>query len=413
MEQELTAFHAALMKYGKEPYEKKNNWFDTFLQLEHLIEQSGIEGKKVIFIDEMPRLDTPKSKFLPALEYLWNSYASANPDILLVVCGSATSWIVKNVLKNTQGLFNRVTRQMYLEPFTLRETELFFQDRGIIFNRYNIIESYMIFGGIPYYLDLFDSTYGLPKNIDMIFFGPNALLKNEYQNLFNTLFKNAENHHRIVTALAKKSAGMTREELLAATKIKNGGTFTDALEDLQLSGLIRKYNKYLKKSKGVVYQLMDAFVLFYYRFLKDGVINDENYWSNSYDRGAHNAWAGYAFEQVCLKHQQQIRQALGIAGVAADIFFWRSNSKENHAQIDLVIDRRDQIINLCEIKYATREYEITKAYSETLEKKVLSFLSETKTKKAIRTTLITTYGVAPTPYQHAVQSFLTMNDLFG
>ena len=411
---QLASFHAALLKYGHEKYEAKNNWFDSFLQLVHLIEHSDKPGKKVIFIDEMPWLDTPKSGFLSALEYFWNSFASARKDILLIACGSATSWVVKKLFENTGGLFNRVTKRMHLRPFTLAETEDFFQSRGVVLGRYQIVESYMVFGGIPFYLDLFQKQYGLAQNIDLLCFGEDALLRNEYKSLFATLFKNPENHHRVVSALAKKTIGLTRDEIAACASIANGGRLTDILNDLELCGFLRSYRAFGRKSKGTVYQLSDPFVLFYYKFLESGKINDAHFWANGVVGGGHSAWSGYAFEQVCMAHVEQIRKALGISGVIANIAAWRSsaNGSGEGAQIDLVIDRGDHLINLCEMKYSVREFEIDKKYCEKLETKRQAFAEETKTKKTLHTTLVTTYGVKRNKYYYAVQSEVTMQDLF-
>ncbi|MDR1801267.1 MAG: ATP-binding protein [Lachnospiraceae bacterium] len=415
LKRQLSAFHEALEKFGKTDFEQKENWFDSFLQLEKLITDSPKQGKKVIFIDEMPWLDTPNSGFLSAFEYFWNSFACARSDILLIACGSATSWIVKKLFENTGGLFNRVTKRMHLKPFTLAETESYFKEKGIAMNRYQIIESYMVFGGIPYYLDLFEKKYGLAQNIDLLCFGDDALLKNEYRSLFATLFNNAENHHKIVLTLASKASGLTREEIAEEAKLLNNGHLTETLKDLELCGFIRKYRAFGKKGKGAVFQLIDPFALFYNKFLRTGEINDPDYWAKGYGGGTHNAWRGYAFEQVCLSHELQIRQALGIGGVVANISSWRRSSKVSGegAQIDLIIDRADGVINLCEIKFAVREFEITKEYCEKLEKKVLAFSNETKTNKALHTTLITTYGVKRNKYYYAVHSEVEMDSLFA
>jgi hypothetical protein len=359
----------------------------------------------------MPWLDTQNSGFISALEYFWNSFAAARSDVLLIACGSATSWIVKKLFENTGGLFNRVTRRMYLKPFTLGECEKFYSDIGVVMNRYQMVESYMIFGGIPFYLDLFDKGYGFAQNVDMLCFGDGALLRNEYKSLYATLFKNYESHHSIVSALSKKTMGMTREELLAATKMSNGGRFTQTLDDLELCGFIRKYNALSKIGKGSIFQLTDAFTLFYHHFMDGMHKNTANFWVNGLGTGARNAWSGYAFEQVCLAHALQIKQALGISGVASDLSSWRSATSPK-VQIDLVIDRCDQVVNLCEMKYSFREYEISKSYSENLYAKVQAFASETKTKKALHTTLVTPYGVKQNIYKSQIQSEVTMDDLF-
>ena len=437
---QLAAFNAALNRYGSQDYESKDNWFESFCQLEHLVEHTQTEGKKVIFIDEMPWLDTPRSDFLSALEHFWNSFAAARSDVLLIACGSATSWIAKKLFENTGGLFNRVTKRMHLKPFSLGETEEFFTSRGIVLNRYQMVESYMVFGGIPFYLDLFDRRYGLAQNIDLLCFGADALLKGEYKILFSTLFREPILHQAIVAALAGKASGLTREEVSAASGAHNNGRLTEVLEELEECGFLRRYRAFGKKSKGSVYQLADPFVLFYHRFMKSGEINDTHYWVNSALGGSHSAWSGYAFEQVCLAHVEQIRKALGIAGVVANVSAWRSTEETNAventnhdkradagnlqvdsrgaqvhsrgAQVDLIIDRADQIINLCEMKYSLREFEINKSYAEHLEMRARLFREQTKTQKALHTTFVTTYGVKRNKYYHAVTSEVTMTDLF-
>jgi hypothetical protein len=413
MQSQLRAFNEALVRYGRnESFGNSANWFDAFLELRNLIEANDKPGKKIIFIDEMPWLDTQRSGFISALEYFWNSFASSRSDILLIACGSATSWIVKKLFENTGGLFNRVTRRMYLKPFSLGECEQFYQDIGVVMNRYQMVESYMIFGGIPFYMDLFDKGYGFAQNVDLLCFGDTALLRNEYKSLYATLFKNYENHHLIVKALSKKAMGMTREDLLGATKLSNGGRFTETLDDLELCGFIRRYNAFSKKEKGAIFQLTDPFTLFYHRFMEGRNRNTSNFWASGLNGGTHNAWSGYAFEQVCLSHDTQIKQALGIAGVTSDIASWRGSTDGHTAQIDLVIDRADQVINLCEMKFSLREFEITKAYSESLEAKIQAFAGENKKKKALHTTFVTTYGVKRNKYISLVQSEVTMNDLF-
>ena len=434
MKRQLAAFNASLNKYGTQSYDLKANWFDSFCQLEHLVESAQAKGKKVIFIDEMPWMDTSRSDFLSALEHFWNSFAAAHPDVLLIACGSATSWIVKKLFENTGGLFNRVTKRMHLKPFFLGETEEFFNNRGVVLNRYQMVESYMVFGGIPFYLDLFDRRYGLAQNIDLLCFGEDALLKGEYKTLFATLFKDSALHHAIVNALAGKANGLTREEIATCSGAHINGRMTEVLEDLEDCGFLRRYRAFGKKNKGTIFQLSDPFVLFYHRFMKNGEINDAHYWANSALGGSHSAWSGYAFEQVCLAHVEQIRKALGIAGVVANISVWRSKVEESEdesftgsegasagdscigrkgVQIDLIIDRADQIINLCEMKYSLREFEISRDYTELLETRVRLFREQTKTSKALHTTFVTTYGVKRNKYYYAVTSEVTMEGLFA
>ncbi|MDR1764777.1 MAG: ATP-binding protein [Lachnospiraceae bacterium] len=438
---QLRAWNAALNRFATDPFPLADNWFDAFLQLERCIGQDTGTARKVIFIDEMPWLDTHGSGFLTALEYFWNSFASARQEIFLIACGSAASWIVKKLFRNTGGLYNRVTRRMVLKPFTLRECEMFFHSRGVVMNRYQMLESYMVFGGIPFYMDMFLPEYGLAQNIDMLCFGENPRLAEEYGILFASLFGKDEHHRDVVNALSQKAVGLTRDEIIRRTGIPNGGRLTETLEGLEQCGLLRRYMAFGKKSRDALYQLNDHFTLFYHRFLKDGQNRDSDFWTHGFIGGAHRAWSGYAFEMVCLNHEEQIRRALGILGVSANIYSWHSTKPtgthanepigpgdppepagapahpQNHtthgAQVDMVIDRADQIINLCEMKYSLREFEIDAAYAKQLQDKLFAFAGETKTRKALHLTLITTYGLRRNPYSSGVSSQVTMKDLFA
>ena len=411
MNEQLINFHASIQKFSSEPVSFSNNWFDAFQQLITLLEKSK-SHRKIVFIDELPWLDSPKSGFLSAFEHFWNDWASARTDILLIVCGSATSWITKNILNNRGGLHNRVTGRMAIQPFTLRETEEYLTSRNIVFNRYQLVESYMILGGIPYYLSLFEKGNSLVQNIDKLFFSPEAELRNEFKNLYASLFKNHENYEKVIEALAKKSIGLTRDEILNQTKLSDGGSFSKILQELEECRFIRKYNSFDKKIKDGLYQLTDFYSLFYYKFIQKNELNDAHFWSNSIDSAQHRAWSGYAFEQVCLAHIEQIKIKLGISGVQSKIASWRSKTVDKGAQIDLLIERNDQIINLCEMKYATEEFVIDKKYDLQLRNKAAAFRAESKTRKAIHFTMITTYGVKQNEYAGLIQREVVMNDLF-
>jgi AAA+ ATPase superfamily predicted ATPase len=411
--EQLANFASALTFYGKMPYTPAKSWLDAFRQLIHLLENSKKRGKKVIFIDEMPWFDTGRSGFLRGLAFFWNTWASARKDILLIGCGSATSWIIKKLLNNRGGLHNRITRRMHLAPFTLGECEAFFKHKKIDFDRKSIVDAYMVFGGIPYYLEMVERGLSVAQNIDNLFYKNDAPLKNEFSFLYASLFKNYENHLKIIEALSSKTKGLTREEIIAASGISNGGGLTTMLEELEQCDFIRSYNSFGKKNKSTLYQLSDFYSLFYYNFVKNNKLKDEHFWTNFIDNAARRAWSGYAFEQVCLAHLPQIRQKLGIAGVLTNTSSWRSNSKENGAQIDLVIERNDRVINLCEMKYAGEEFVIDKKTDENLRNKRAAFRSETKTTKTLHITMITTYGVAHNAWWNNIQSEVRMDDLFG
>jgi len=411
MNEQLINFHASIQKFSSEIVAFSDTWFKAFQQLINVLEKSTSK-RKIIFIDELPWLDSPKSGFLSAFEHFWNDWASVRNDILLIVCGSATSWITRKILNNKGGLHNRVTRRMSILPFTLKETEEYFNSKNIVFNRYQLVESYMIFGGIPYYLSLFEKGKSLAQNVDNLLFSPDAELKNEFKNLYASLFKNHENYEKVIEALAKKSIGITREEILTQTKMSDGGGFTRILQELEECKFIRKYNSLDKKTKDGLYQLTDFYSLFYYKFIQKNEYNDVHFWSNSIDSAQHRAWTGYAFEQVCFAHIEQIKQKLGISGIQTKIASWRSKTVDKGAQIDLLIDRKDQIINLCEIKYATEEFVIDKKFDLQLRNKAAAFRLESKTRKAIHYTMITTYGVKQNEYAGLIQSEIKMEDLF-
>ena len=411
METQLHSFNASLNDYSTKKIPEAKTWFDSFEQLKNLLSNSRKRGKKVVFIDEMPWIDTPRSGFLTALEHFWNGWASWQKDILLIACGSAASWIINKLLDNHGGLHNRVTQKIYLRPFTLSDCEAYCQKQHLEMSRHEIVENYMIFGGIPYYLSLMQKEYSMAQNVDHLLFSENTTLKNEFQNLYSSLFKKSENHIKIVEALSSKAKGLTRDEMISATQLPNGGSINRILVELELSGFIRRYRGYDKKIRQSLYQLVDFYTLFYFNFLKDNTF-DEHYWTNFIENARHRAWSGYAFEQVCLSHLPQIKQKLGISGVLTNTYSWISNNKENGAQIDLVIERNDRVINLCEMKFATGEFTIDKKYAENLRNKRAVFKEETKTRKTLHITMITTYGVKRNQYWGSIQSEVTVNDLF-
>jgi AAA+ ATPase superfamily predicted ATPase len=410
---QLRAFHAALSKYFKGDIPVPADWFEAFGLLEERIEQDHTHGRKVLFIDEMPWLDTPRSGFLSALEHFWNAFASKRPDILLIVCGSAASWIIKNLIDNYGGLHNRITETIVVEPYPLCDCEAFYRSRGVAMNRQQIAEAYMILGGIPFYMDAMDKMFGLNQNIDLLLFEKNAKLRGEFDRLYHSLFRKADNHIRAVETLSKNGAGMTRQELSAAVGISDGGGLTKVLAELEACGLIAGSPDIRKRRNGEYYKLVDFFSLFYFRYLKAGKRRGApHFWTNYLSDPAHRAWCGYAFERLCMAHIRQIKQKLGIAGVITETYAFRSSAKKGGAQIDLLIDRRDGTINLCECKYTGRPYELTEKDANDLERKKDVFLKETGTKKSIHITMITANGLVQNAYRNNIQSEITLDDLF-
>ena len=410
--EQIANFNKEIVNFGGSNLMPAERWNEVFDNLNTLIEASSKNGKKVIFLDEVPWMSTPRSGFLSALDHFWNRYCSMRSDVLLIICGSAASWIIENVVNNTGGLHNRLTGEIYLQPFTLNECEAYFREKGIEIPRYQVAEAYMIFGGIPYYMDLFKPKYSLPQNVDDIFFKENAPLRNECSNLYRSLFRNADGHLRVIESLASRNYGKTREEIMVSTGMSEGGGLSKILGELKTSGFIREYRAFGKKKRDRLYQLVDPFTLFCLRFGSKRDVYSSDYWLRFCTSPAHAAWAGYAFEILCLLHIPQIRKALGISGVLTEIYSWKSKSYDPGAQIDLVIERGDQVVNLCEMKYCSSEYAIDKAVDLNLRNKKSAFMAETHTRKAAQTTMITTYGLRKNAYQAGIPFEVTLDDLF-
>jgi AAA+ ATPase superfamily predicted ATPase len=407
----LSNFDKAIQEYSGEASPASKNWSDAFRKLRILLQEKN-GGRKVVFIDEMPWLDARGSDFLAAFDYFWNSWASGIKEILFICCGSATSWITKKIFQNRGGLHNRVTGRIYLDPFSLGECEQFLKSRSIEMTRYQIVESYMIFGGIPFYLNLFDKGLSFSQNVDKLCFAEKAPLKNEFEELYNSLFTNAGRHMAIVEALSKNRSGLDRNELSTVSKLHPKGHLSEAVSELEQCGFIETYTDFTRKRNGAYYYLKDPFTLFYLRYMKGNNEKDEYFWTNYIEDGGHRAWCGYAFEQVCRSHIRQLKESLGITGVSTKTMSWRSRNRDPGAQIDLLISRRDGVINLCEIKYSKHPYEISKGYATELERKKSVFLAETGIKNAIHITMITTYGLAQKGYPGIAQADINMSDLF-
>jgi uncharacterized protein len=403
------AFQKSTSKKIKTP---TTSWLQAFTVLANHLEKNK-DAKKIIFIDELPWLDTPNANFIQALEHFWNSWASGRKDVVLIVCGSAASWMINKLINNKGGLHNRVTKRIKIEPFTLKECEQLMQSKKNVLDKYQLTQLYMAMGGIPFYWDEVAKGLSATQNIQQICFSKTGLLRNEFPNLFYSLFSNADRHIAIVEALAKKAKGLTRTEIIKGSGLPDGGSMTRLLDELEQSGFIRKYTPFQKKMRSSLYQLTDFYTLFYFRFIKDVSSFDKNFWLNTIDNATHRAWSGYAFEQVCLYHTQQLKNALGISAVLTNESSWRSSSLKNNAQIDLVIDRRDQVINLCEMKFSINPFTIDKKYDIELRNKIAAFKKETGTRKSIFLTMITTFGLQQNSYAAGiVQNSITINELF-
>ncbi len=412
--EQLRNFTLELDHYSNERHEVPKDWTEAFFLLRDYLEKNNSEEKQVVFFDEMPWMDNQMSGFLPAFEWFWNAWGSARKNLVFVVCGSSSSWLVKNIDKNKGGLFNRRTCRIYLNPLDLYYTEKYLNSRDIYWSRYDIAVCYMIMGGVPFYLRLLDRELSLNENIDRIFFNKMSELWDEFDQLFHTLFKNSDQYIKIVEALSKKKKGLERSEIASATKLPVNGDLTKMLADLENSGFIRVNTRFGNKSREKTYQLCDYYTLFYFRFVRDKYGKDEHFWSNTTDNPARNAWQGLTFEQLCKDHIAQIKKKLGISGILSTVSAWakQGSDEEKGAQIDMLIDRRDHVISLCEDKFSTQPYEITKEYDESLKNKVAVFKDATGTRKTIQVTMITTYGIKPNKYSNYVGKVVQLDDLF-
>ncbi len=412
--EQLAEFQESLRQSGMRRPRRPKSWMDAFHILSDLIAGINDEGKKVVFIDELPWMDTPRSNLLSALEHFWNGWASARKDIVLIVCGSATAWVQKKILNNYGGLHNRVTMKLRILPFTLSECEQYMESRGLALSRKELTMGYMAMGGIPFYWSLMKKKWSLDQNIDNLFFKNDAPLQREYDALYASLFKYPESYLKVVAALGGIRQGLHREDIIRITKLSDNQTFSDVLCDLEQCGFIRKYMAIGKKTRDAFYQLTDNYTLFYLNFVKENKENDEHFWTNSIDTPILTTWSGLAFERLCLWHVPQIKAALGIQGVNSSVCSWRTEATEEHdgAQVDLLIDRKDGVINLCEMKYADDQYAFDADEESKLRNRRTAFKLDTKTKKAIHTTLVTTYGLRKNSHSGIVQSVVTMDDLF-
>ena len=391
------------------------DWLEAFHQLKtHLESLGNPERRKVVFIDELPWMANGKSDFLTGFSYFWNSYA-AKTNIVVVICGSATAWMIQKIINDKGGLHNRVTRRIHLQSFTLAETEAYFLEKHIIFDRYQLLLLYMTMGGIPHYLEQVEGGKSAIQNIDEICFHTDGLLRTEFDNLYSSLFSNPDRYESIIAALSSTWKGISRTEIITKTKISDGGGLTMMLQELEQSGFISSYIPFGKKKKDTLFRLTDCYSLFYLKFIRDIPAKETIAWQSLSQTQTWITWSGYAFENICFHHIDNIKSALGIAGVHTNQYsFLTKTTEENEgAQIDLLIDRQDNVISLCEVKFYNDEWVLTKTDADNLRRKKSIFRHVTRTKKQIFIVLITTFGLIHNKHSRGlVDNVLDMNALF-
>ena len=412
-EQQLAEFAKELMYYSHSTFVPQlKNWTEAFDALQRLLETYNIPGKKVVFFDEMPWMDTPKSDFVSALENFWNGWANMRDDIVLVACGSATSWMVDKLLHNQGGLFNRITQKIYLRPFKLSEMEQYLDEKHFGWNRYQIAQCYMILGGIPFYLTLLNPKLSLLSNIDELFFADaHAMLRTEYNELYSTLFKRPDNYLAVIRMLTERKEGFTRKEINEKTKL-GGAALSKILSDLEQCDFIFSYARYGNAKNNAIYRIKDFYTLFYYKYVNGIDTKDSLRWTHLSSTPQVSSWQGFSFELLCLLHLDEIKKALGIDRILNDASAWRSRQPELNTQIDLVIERADHNINLCEMKFSSGMYAIDKGYEQKLRERMSIFLAETMTRCSTRITMVTTYGVLQNKHSGIVNDEVLLDDLF-
>ncbi len=405
-QEQLQNFYKSICSYSKSNPQQPKDWYETFDLLKNVIKRSR-QRRKVVFLDELPWMDTQKSEFLKAVDLFWNSWGCMQKNLLFIVCGSAASWMVKNIIRNKGGLHNRLTCHLHLNPYTLAETKTYLHAQGIRWNNDLIAECYMIMGGIPYYLHLLDRSLSLAQNVDRLFFAPNALLKNEFRNLYESLFKKSEDYVKIISALSTKSSGYTRDDIVKATGLTNGGGLTRRLDELEQCNFIRRYSPI--KGKTPIYQLADFYSLFYFQFINKMRHFDRDAWLHLQATPRHSTWLGLSFEKLCFAHVYAIQKALGITGIATKTYPLLTPN----AQMDMVIERADKVTTLCEMKYTAQPYVVTKQEAEKLHHRAEELSSFFRAQNQVLITLVSNRLPRQNNYYNSlITSNIILSELF-
>lgn len=386
------------------PIQKPKSWKDAFALLTDQLKKIPKTKKCIIFLDELPWLASKRSGLIEALDYYWNRHWSGMKNLVLIACGSAASWMLDQLINAKGGLHNRLTRVILLKPYSLKDADEFLSARGIHLNHKQLCDLYMVLGGIPYYLKQVSKGMSAVQAVNKLCFRKDGFLYSEFERLFTSLFEHSDTHVKIIRAIAHSKEGLSRKELIEKVKVTTGGTLHQRLLELEAAGFLQTYVPYGNKRKDSFYRVVDEYVLFYLWWIEPikrrGVISAKNYWQTKSKTAAALAWAGYAFEIICLKHIEKIREALDLEGVASEVGSWRhippKNSLDQGAQIDLLFDRDDGVITLCEIKYSDKIFVVDKAYAQKLASKITVFEKNFSTKKKVELVLITFAGMRDT-----------------
>lgn len=413
---QIKNFCLSLVEQGASINEDVSDWLTAFSYLKRMVMASD-KKKKVIFLDELSWMAGKRSAdFLTALESFWNGWASGRKDILLIVSSSATSWLINHVIHNKGGLYHRLNHSIHLLPFSLKECREYSIVNELNYSLPQILELYMVFGGVPYYWSLLRRNLSVPQNVDSLCFARKGELHDEFSYLYASMFNNPDDYIKIITSISKKKKGLTRSEIITLSKIKDNGALSKKLHELEECGFIRQYMPYGKKKKESVFQLIDNFTIFYFSLMNLGN-GDEHFYQNNMQSGLYNSFVGLSFELICLEHTDQIKFALGIPGVVSKECSWicYPNDEEGIAghQIDLLIDRNDGIINMCEMKYSLSPYSVTHSEEKDYRQRISDFNKVTKNTKPIIFTMITPFGVNRNANAGIIAKTITLEDLMA
>lgn len=413
LDAQLSAFASTLSYSGASVSGRPKDWTEAFQWLRDFLAEQDSEKRMVVFIDEMPWMDTPRSGFISAFEHFWNGWGAGQDNLMMIVCGSATSWIEDNLINGYGGLYDRTSAEIRLSPFTLKETEQMLLSQDVTLSRYDIVQAYMAVGGIPYYLSYFQPGKSLAQIIDNLFFERKAKLQNEFERLFNSIFTSPERFKVIVRLLAKRHIGYSRDEISKLTGIPAGKDLSKALKTLEASDFIIKYKPFENDGKHLVYRLTDHFCLFYLKFV-DGASRSADYWQRHENAPGVNSWRGIAFEEVCLSHMPQLKFALGISGVGVEASPWtlRGTEDQEGMQIDLILERQDRVVNLCEMKFSVGEYEVDKAYEMRLRSRLQTIQQMVNRRQNVQMILVTTFGLKHGIHSGIFQQTVCIDELF-
>lgn len=410
---QLRAFHDSMIMQGFSIDHCPKDWQEAFFMLSMELQRMDDGSRQLVFLDELPWMDTPRSFFITALEGFWNGWGCHRENFMLVVCGSSASWIQNELINNYGGLYDRLTCQLRLVPFSLAECEEFLSSKGIGLSRYDIVQSYMILGGIPYYLGYMKRENSLAQNVDELFFSRQAPLKNEFSRLFSSTFNSAKRAEETVRFLARRNCGFLRSEIASHLGIRNGSELTKILDALIASDFIISYVPFGMSKREVHYKLVDPFCLFFLKFVdgQDSLV--DGFWLQNLLSQAVVVWRGLAFENVCFVHIPQIKKSLGISGVRTTQSAWSKRPDDTEGtQIDLLVSRADNVVNMCEIKFLGDDFAVDQAYYRTLQRRQGLLESRLKRGMSVRPTLITTYGLAYNRYSGIFTNVVTIDDLF-